>query len=99
MILEAGGQFICVEIGGAVFSVSGGLTFSQWMICLAFGAGEIPWNWLVCMVPEDAVPDALLNFDKKLEVRPQRINRFARRKFYRTRRLALNCSACICCGN
>ena len=68
MLLEAGGQFICVEIGGVVFSVSGGLTGAQWAICLAFGAGEIPWNWLVCTVPADWVPDALLNFDKKLEV-------------------------------
>ena len=68
MILEAGGQFICVEVGGAVFSVSGGLTVQQWLICLAFGAGEIPWNLLVCLIPPDWVPDALLNFDKKLEV-------------------------------
>ena len=74
MTLEAGGQFICVQIGGAVFSVSGGLTLSQWLICLAFGAGEIPWNLLVCMIPVDWVPDALLNFDRKLEVRSHRLS-------------------------
>ena len=63
---EAFGQFVCVQLGGAVFSVSGGLTGAQWIICLLFGAGEIPWNLLVCCVPADYVPDALLNF-KDLE--------------------------------
>ena len=67
MLLEAAGQFVCVEVGGAVFSVSGGLTGAQWAICLAFGSGELLWNIFVCMIPVDWVPDALLNFDKKLE--------------------------------
>ena len=85
---EAFGQFVCVQLGGAVFSVSGGLTGAQWIICLLFGAGEIPWNLLVCCVPADYVPDALLNFDKRLEVR---LHCFAARRPLTCERHALLC--------
>ena len=64
---QAGGQFFIVQYGGSVFNCEGGLTAKEWGICVAIGAGELVWNFVVAAVPEQyMVPMWLVNFDKVL---------------------------------
>lgn len=44
-------QVVISTFGGAVFKVTGGLTTDQWIVCMAFAFGHLPFHLIVCCVP------------------------------------------------
>lgn len=50
LVVSAGLQAIIVEFGGAAFKCTG-LSWDQWLFCIAIGALELPLGFLLRMIP------------------------------------------------
>jgi Ca2+-transporting ATPase len=50
IVASAGLQAIIVEFGGAAFKVHG-LSWDQWLFCIAMGALELPLGFILRAVP------------------------------------------------
>jgi len=51
-------QVLIVELGGTAFSCTG-LNWSQWLICVGLGAGELLWGQVIAFVPTKRLPKQL----------------------------------------
>ena len=50
LVVSAGLQVLIVEVGGEAFKVTG-LTWDQWLFCIAVGAVELPLGFLLRAIP------------------------------------------------
>ncbi|OQV19583.1 Plasma membrane calcium-transporting ATPase 1 [Hypsibius exemplaris] len=63
-------QAIVVELGGNAFKTTG-LSWQQWLLCLAFGLGSLLWYQVLVCIPPDLITDAanrFLSFVKSLSL-------------------------------
>ena len=67
---EFGAQVLISQYGGAVFKVTGGLTGTEWGICFALGAGELPFHFLATCVPASCFK-CLMGKDEEPEAAPE----------------------------
>ena len=51
-------KVLIVELGGTAFSCTG-LNWSQWLICVGLGAGELVWGQVIAFVPTKRLPKQL----------------------------------------
>jgi len=51
-------QIILIEFGGYAFSTKG-LSWDQWLICVAIGAFELIWGQIVATVPKSVIPTGM----------------------------------------
>jgi hypothetical protein len=63
LVLSAGLQFLIIEFGGEVFRTVP-LSWSDWLICIAFGFGSIPVGFFIRMIAPE-VKDVVVADEKE----------------------------------
>lgn len=67
LVLSASLQFLIVEFGGTVFRTQI-ISWSDWLICIAFGFGSIPVGFLVRMLAPDEVEEVVVNEIEEIKI-------------------------------
>jgi hypothetical protein len=66
-VISAGLQLLIIEFGGSVFRTVP-LTWSEWLICIAFGFGSIPVGFLVRMVAPDEKDEVVVDAIEEIKI-------------------------------